>query len=389
MKNLKALFAVMQAECSLLASKPIYWACMVVIPLFLIFFFTNLMGEGLPTDMPVGIVDEDQSATSRKLMRNLDAFQESHIVAHYQSVSEARKAVQKGEIYAFFYIPAGTEAKLIAQRQPTISFYYNSTVMVAGSLTYKDMRAIATLGQAAFGAAQMQARGLTEKQIKALLQPITTDVHPTNNPWLSYNVYLSTTMIPASLALFIFLITTYSIGAEIKFEHAKMWLKRANNNIVIAIIGKMLPQTLIWSLIIWTFEYWLYYAHSFPHNCSWLFLIIFGLVLVLAAQGFGIFVFGLVPSLRMSMSVSALWAVLSFSVAGFTFPVTPMDPPLQALSWLFPIRSYFMIYQMNVLNGFPVYYSWPYFLALLGFILLPLLMLSKIKKVLSSYIYIP
>lgn len=379
----------MQAECSLLASKPIYWFCMAGIPLFLIFFFTNIMEEGLPTEIPIGVVDEDQSATSRKLMRNLDAFQESHIVARYQSVSEARKDMQEGKIYAFFYIPAKTEAKLIAQRQPTISFYYNATVLVAGSLTYKDMRAIATLGQAAFGAAQMAAKGMTEKEIKAMLQPINTDVHPTNNPWLSYNIYLSTTMIPASLALFIFLVTTYSIGAEIKFEHNKLWLKRANNNIVIALLGKMLPQTMIWSIIIWTFEYWLFYAHSFPHNCSWLFLILFGMLLVLAAQGFGIFVFGLVPSLRMSMSVSALWAVLSFSIAGFTFPVTAMDPPLQALSWLFPIRSYFMIYQMNVLNGFPIYYSWPYFIALIAFMLLPLLMLKKIKKVLSSYIYIP
>lgn len=376
------------SECHLLATKPVYWFCMVLIPLFLIFFFTDLMSNGLPTEMPVGIVDLDNSKTSRTLMRNLDAYQATKIVAHYNNVSDARRDIQRGKIYAFFYLPKGMEEDLIASRQPKISFYYNSSVMIAGSLIYKDMRAIATLGQAAKGNSTMQALGLTQKEIKATLQPIVTENHAIGNPQLNYNMYLCTTLLPACIALFIFIVTAYSLGAEIKFNRARVLMQRANNSIFTATVAKFAPQTIIWCLIMWSYEYWLYYVNAFTHSCSFGFLALLGFLLVIASQGFGIFMFGILPSMRMSMSIGALWAVLSFSVTGFTFPVMAMDTPIQAMSWLFPVRAHFMIYQMNVLNDYPLYYSWPYFTALFAFAMLPILVIKKIKHILLTYIYI-
>ena len=62
-------------------------------------------GLRLPTDMPVGVVDQDMSATSRQLIRNLDAFEQTAVVARYPTINEARTAMQRGEIYGFFYIP--------------------------------------------------------------------------------------------------------------------------------------------------------------------------------------------------------------------------------------------------------------------------------------------
>ncbi|MCQ2128503.1 MAG: ABC transporter permease [Bacteroidaceae bacterium] len=384
----KAWWNTFVAECYLLARKPIYWFCMVLLPMFLIFFFTDLMKKGLPTELPVGIVDLDNSKTSRTLMRNLNAYQATNIVAHYNNVGDARRDIQRGKIYAFFYLPKGTEEDLIASRQPKISFYYNTSVMIAGSLIYKDMRAIATLGQAAKGSATLQAKGLTGKEIKAFLQPITTDTHAIGNPQLNYNMYLCTTLLPACIALFIFIVTAYSLGAEIKFNRSRLLMKRARNNIFMALTGKFLPQTLVWTLVMWTYEYWLYYVNGFTHNCSFLFLMMLGVLLVMASQGVGLFMYGIFPSMRMSMSIGALWAVLSFSVAGFTFPVTAMDTPIQAMSWLFPIRAHYMIYQMNVLNGYPIYYSWPYFTALVAFMMLPTLVVRRLKNILLTYIYI-
>ncbi len=66
--------------------------------------------------MPVGIVDQDNSATSRQLVHKLDAFQTTKVVSHYENIAEARHAIQKNEIYAFLVIPNGTEAGLMASR---------------------------------------------------------------------------------------------------------------------------------------------------------------------------------------------------------------------------------------------------------------------------------
>lgn len=376
-------------ELLVLRRNHIYRLCMVAFPIVVMVFFTSLMDDGLPTSMPVGVVDLDNTSTTRSLTRRLDAFQMSHVVAHYSSMTEARQAIQRGEIYAFLYIPKGTTDKLLSSRQPKISFYYTMTSLAAGSLLFKDLKTISTLGSAAVGQATLQARGFTDRQIQTLLQPVRIDLHQIANPWTSYNVYLTTMIVPGSIMLFIFLISAYSLGTELKFDTGKLWMRLAGNNITVAMLGKFLPQTVIWLAIVYGYEYYVFYVLGFPHLGSPVLLVLLGLVQVLASQGFGIFAFGLMPSLRMSMSVCSLWAVLSFSMAGSAFPIMGMDGPLQSLSWLFPLRHYYMIYQICVFNGYPLLEAWFHFAALVAFTLLPWFVVKKIKNAMLTYVYIP
>ena len=379
----------MMRELLILRQNHIYRFCMVLFPILVMFFFTSMLDDGLPTDMPVGIVDLDNTSTSRSLERRLVSFQMSKVVAHYSSVAEARHAIQRNEIYGFLYIPKGTTEKLLAQRQPKISYYYTYTTLVAGSMLMKDMKTISTLGSAGLGQATMRAKGLTDKQIQTILQPITIDLHQIANPWSSYNVYLTTVMVPGIIMLFIFLISTYSLGTELKFATSKKWLEMADNNIMVALLGKFLPQTIIWLAIVFGYQLYVFFHLGFPHQGSPFMLVLLGLMQVLASQGFGIFAFGLMPSLRMSMSVCSLWAVVSISMAGSAFPVMGMDGALQSLSWLFPLRHYWMLYQACVFNGFPLIESWFHFAALLAFTLLPWMVVKKIKNAMLTYVYIP
>ena len=110
-------------ECRRLLQNPIYGFCMVVFPLLVVFFFTSVMDEGQPVDMPVGIVDQDNTSTTRALVQRLDAFQNSKVVARYATLTDARRAIQQNEIYGFLYIPKGTTDNLLASRQPKISYY--------------------------------------------------------------------------------------------------------------------------------------------------------------------------------------------------------------------------------------------------------------------------
>jgi len=379
----------MMREMRILHDNHMYAFCMVFFPILVVVFFTSIMADGVPTDMPVGVVDLDNTTTTRALTRRLDGFQTSKVVARYPSLTEARKAIQRNEIYGFLYIPKGTTEKLMASRQPKISYYYTYTTMAAGSMLMKDMKTISTLGSAAVGQATMRAKGLTDRQIQALLQPIKVDLHQIANPWSSYNVYLSTVMVPGIIMLFIFLISAYSLGTELKFNSSKLWLGMADNNILVALLGKFLPQMIIWLAIIFGYQYYVFYHLQFPHLGSPWMLVLLGLMQVLASQGFGIFAFGLMPSLRMSMSISSLWAVLSISMAGSAFPIMGMDGPLQSLSWLFPLRHYYMIYQISVFNGFPLIEAWFHFVALAAFLLLPWLVIKKIKNAMLTYVYIP
>ena len=248
-KKYIALWNVMKREGRRLVSRPLYLFCMVIAPLFCYVFFTTLMDSGLPVNMPVGVVDQDMTSTSRQLMRNLDAFEQTAIVAHYPTINEARAAMQKGEIYGFYYIPKGTTAKAQSQRQPTVSFYTNNTLLIAGSLLYKDMKMMSELASGAAARTSLYAKGATEDQAMAFLQPIVIDTHPLNNPWLNYSVYLCNTFAPGVLMLLIFMITVYSIGVEIKDRTAREWLRMGNNSIYISLAGKLLPHTAIFFLM--------------------------------------------------------------------------------------------------------------------------------------------
>ena len=372
-----------------LAPDSLAWFCIVVAPLLTAIFFTTFMWQGLPTDMPVGVVDEDNTSTTRQLIRTLDAMQQTHVASLYSDVSEARRAMQRGEIYAFFYIPRGTTSLANQQKRPTVSFYTNYTYLVAGSLVMRDMRMLSELASGAAARKVLIAKGATEKQAMAFLQPIVIEAHPISNPSLNYNVYLSNTLIPGILGIFIFMMTVYSIGMEIKHGTAGDLLGRARGSIHVALIGKLLPQTLMFLLVGALMIIWLYGVMHFPCLCGpWNMMGVLALYII-ACQGMGVFMITMLPALRLGLSFASLWGVLSFSIVGMSFPVMAMDIPLQGLALLFPLRHYFLLYINCALDGYPVMNAWQYIAGLCAFAMLPLLCGWWLKRQLLTVKYRP
>lgn len=383
------ILKIARRELRRMASKPIYWFCMIAAPLFCFVFFTSLMAEGLPTDMPLGLVDNDNTTTSRSLARNLDAFEMTSIKEQYANVTEAREAVQRGDIYGFYYIPKGTTRKAQRQELPVVSFYTNYSYLVAGSLLYRDMRTMSELASGAASRTVLYAKGATERQAMAFLQPIVIDSHAINNPWLNYNVYLSNVILPGLLMLFIFMVTVFSIGTEVKYNTVHDWLIMARGSMFHALAGKLLPQTLIFFLIGIAFAIGLYGVLHFPCHCGLPTMLLVMFLGIIGAQGLGVFMFAMLPTLRMSLSFASLWGVISFSICGMSYPVMAMHPTLQGLSLLFPLRHYFLLYVNCALDGYPLMNAAPYVVGLLLFAMLPLLLLRRLKKMLLIVPYIP
>ena len=383
------ILKIARRELRRMASKPIYWFCMIAAPLFCFVFFTSLMAEGLPTNMPLGLVDNDNTTTSRSLARNLDAFEMTSIKEQYANVTEAREAVQRGDIYGFYYIPKGTTRKAQRQELPVVSFYTNYSYLVAGSLLYRDMRTMSELASGAASRTVLYAKGATERQAMAFLQPIVIDSHAINNPWLNYNVYLSNVILPGLLMLFIFMVTVFSIGTEVKYNTMHDWLIMARGSMFHALAGKLLPQTLIFFLIGIAFAIGLYGVLHFPCHCGLPTMLLVMFLGIIGAQGLGVFMFAMLPTLRMSLSFASLWGVISFSICGMSYPVMAMHPTLQGLSLLFPLRHYFLLYVNCALDGYPLMNAAPYVVGLLLFASLPLLLLRRLKKMLLIVPYIP
>lgn len=380
---------ILSREWKRIAAHPIYLFCMVLAPLFCYYFFTSLMRQGLPESLPMGLVDEDHTTTTRNLARNLDAFQMSDITHEYPNVTEARRAVQKGDIYGFYLIPHGTTKQAQLQRVPMVSFYTNYSYLVAGSLLYRDMRMMSELASGAASRTVLYAKGATEGQAMAYLQPIVIDMHAVGNPWLNYNIYLSNIIIPGMLGIFIFMVTVYSLGSELKFDTADELMASSNDSIIVALTTKLLPHTIVFLLMGTLYVLLLYGYLHFPCNCGiprmWGVMALF----VLACQGLGVFMFTMLPTLRMGLSFASLWGVISFSISGMSFPVMAMHPILQGLSYLFPLRHYYLLYVNSALDGYLLANAWPFVLGMIGFMVLPIPFLGRLKKVMKTYAYEP
>lgn len=389
------MFKVFLRELRRLATTPIYWLCMIIGPAFCVIFFTTLMAEGLPSTMPIGLVDADNSATTRNLARNLDAFQNSEIVAKFASVTEARQAMQRGEIYAFYYIPHGTTHEMLLQHAPKVSFYMNSQFFVAGSLTYKDMRMMSELMAGAASRSVLRAKGATDGQMTPYLQPIVVDSHPIHNPSLNYSVYLSNVIVPGLLGLFIFFVTVFGIGSEIKEDTSDELLATAakggsnsrTETAYKALFGKILAQSLIFLLVGCTIVLYFYGYLKFPCYCGIPTMLGVMALFVLACQGLGVLMICSLPSPRMGLSFASLWGVMSFSICGMSFPVMAMPSWIQGLSTLFPLRHYFLLYVNCALDGYAFINAWPYTLALLVFALLPFLFAPRFGKIMRNTAY--
>lgn len=388
-EHMDTLFILMKRELYRLAARRIYLFIMVVAPVLCYLFFADLLKEGVPTKLPVAVVDMDNTSTSRSLARSLDAFGQIGVVMRTSDFKLAREAMQEGEIYGIFYIPEGFKQKASSGKEPQLSFYTNDSYILPGSLIYKDMRMQSALANGVVQRTLLLARGGTEPVVTAKLMPVVVDTHPLNNPWLSYSVYLSNILLPAFLCMFVMFTATFSIGEEIKDGTAREWLRISGGSVVKALAGKLIPQLVIF-LIMGTFCLMLLYRYlHFPINSGIFPMFLAMLLLILASQAFALFVTGLFPRNRIALSCCALWGVLAFSVTGFTFPVRSMPLPIQIFADFFPMRHYFLIYVDQALNGIPMAYSWKSYIALILFLLLPLLALPGLKQQLQQNKYMP
>jgi len=261
-----------------------------------------------------------------------------------------------------------------------MSYYANTMYVLNGALAYKDMLTMINLTNGAVQRQVLRARGVNEQAIMGRIQPVVVDPHYIGNPMTHYGVYINSVILPGMLGLVILLIVVYSLGSELKYGTSRHLLKMAGGSMGTALAGKLIPYTVLFTVLGILLELVLYHWMGYPMNGSlWnMFLVIF--VMVLAYEALAVFLIGLVPTLRMALSISSLYSILGFSLAGFTLPVSALPPPIQGVSNLFPLRFYYQISFREAIYATGFAGWWPYLVCLLCFLLLPALTVRRLEK---------
>ena len=369
----------MRREFGIIRRKPVFLLGSVGVMAVCCLFYLTFFKAGLPENLPVGVLDLDNSSLSRNFCRQLDATQMGKVIK-YEDFTTARNAMQTGEITSLCVIPQGMNEEVNANRRPVFTYYVNTLYLIGGALSYKNILTMVTLTGGAVQREVLRAKGYSEDAIMGLIQPIVVDEHKIGNATTNYGVYLNNIILPGLLALSIVFVLIYALGSELRYGTSKELMETADGSMAAALIGKLLPYTLIYLVLGLGLDLLLFGVCRYPLNGSILNMMLAMVVFILANEAVAVTLVGLLPTLRYSLSIAALFAILGFSFSGFTFPVEAMPVAFQGVSCLFPLRFYYLLYVQEAMFGVGFAGWWQYIVYMLLFLVGPFCVCGRLKR---------
>lgn len=386
-QNYSSFHTVLLREWRRMTSRRLYLGVCLILPLFTLFFMATIFGNGQMENIPIGIVDQDNTATSRAIVRNISAVPTFAVTEHFVNEAAARKAVQQKEIYGYLSIPPRFEQDAITGKNASISYYYHYALLSVGGELMSAFETVLAPVSLSPVVMQAVALGVGQDRITTFLLPVQASNHPIYNPSLDYSVYLSQPFFFVLFQILILLTTVYVVGIEIKFKTADGWLAAAGGNMVTAIAGKLLPYTIIYILIGWLANYVMFGMLHIPFQGSWWLMNLMTALFIVATQAFGLFLFSLFPAISLVISVVSMVGSLGATLSGVTFPVSNMYPIVRTASYLFPVRHFTEMMQTMLYGGGGFVHLWLSAVILCIFPLLALSLLPHLKRAIESHKY--
>ena len=370
------LLNVFRRELRRMASRRIYWVTSLVLPLFSLVFMATIFGNGQMQNLPIGVVDTENTSASRNIIRMADATPTLRITHQYANETEAKKAVQKKEVYGYLLIEKGI-----------LCYYYHNAMLSVGGEIHSTLESL--LKQVSVIPLVTEAIGLGEEEagIVSFLMPTSETEFPTYNHFRNYAVYLTQPFFFVFLQVLLLLVTTYALGSESKFGTSDEWLQSARGNIGIAVLGKLLPYTFIFILMGVLANVVFFQWIQIPLPGSLWTINGMTILFVCATQALALFLYSLFPVLSLIISVVSMIGSLGATLSGVTFPVVFMDTPVYWASFFFPIRHFMEVVQSLLYLEASFADYWTSLVALLLFLLLPILLLPRLKNALTTHRY--
>ena len=172
------------------------------------------------------------------------------------------------------------------------------------------------------------------------------------------------------LQMIVMMVTVYVLGVEFRYQRGKQWLKKAGGNPLNALIGKLLPYTLLLFFIGWWMNFLLFNLIGTPLHIPMFNVLLITFALVVVYQVIGIAIVSLAPDFRLALTIGSGFTAIAFSFAAYTFPMEGLPKSMQYLAQIFPYAHFMKYYVNRAIKGIPIEMTWQPLLALLLFALL-------------------
>jgi ABC-2 type transport system permease protein len=324
----------------------------VVVPLAYPLLYSWIYNNEVVREVPVVVVDDSHSGTSRQLIRSCDASPDVRVLCYAADIDEAKSLVSRQLAKGIYYIPSDFDERLGRMEQATISVYCDMSLMLTYKAIYQTVMAVTQkMG------AEIQTKlshPYTKREAQIAVQPLSYDEVPIFNPSGGYGSFI----LPAVLILILQQTLVLGIGLsagtarERNRYHELIPIDRHYQGIFRIIGGKFMCYFMIYMVMgayLSLFVPWLF---SFPMLAQWQDLLILMLPYIMACIFFGMIVSCIVRYRENVMLLMVFVSLPLLFLTGVSWPQTSIPPFWQSISWLFPstfgARAYI---RMNTMGG--------------------------------------
>lgn len=368
MPSLQAFLSSARRECRYLLGSPSDLALATWIPCLLLLLMAWLFSGGLPRELPIAVVDLDRSATSRQLVRQLEASPGLKVSEQARSLSQALVLARELKIYAVVHIPVGTEAAIQRGGSGTVFSYYNASYQVAGQAAARDIDSAVQALAVELTATEV---GLIRAPGALRAAPVAVQLSVLFNPSRSYEHFLLGLIFPAILHLAMCVAMVGAFGRELRDATVRPWLREAHDRLLPALLGKMTPYFVLFSLYGVASLLWLVLIRGTAMAADEMALLVLGQALMyLAYAALALLFVALTRNMVTALSVAGLYAGTSMAFSGATFPLQGAPWFTRVWSELLPYTAYLKLQGQQLEMGSALTVSlWP-LATLLLFVLL-------------------
>lgn len=378
---LSGVVAAARREIDRIGSRGEYRAVLLWLPLGVVLFFAVFFSQEVVGTLPVAVVDEDNTQLSQTVVSMIRATPQTSNVEEVADITTARSKLLSGEVVGVVEIPDGFSKNVISGESAEVVFYDSGTNVSTNSLSAKGVHTAVTSFGVGVALQRAEMRGARPDEAMAQVMPIGFSTYGLFNPWLNYAYYVGPCFWVMIVIIASMLSTIYAVGSELRYGTSVEWLRSANGSLVAGLMGKLAPTTLILWLLAMVVGAMIFVLYGAPMQGSWVVLAVGAAVLIAAYQAVALFIVALTASFRLSLSLGGGYSVLAFTFSGVTFPTMAMFSAVQPVTLLFPYTYFMRLYIDQAVRGSAWWLSLQDVAAMLLFCLLPLLALSRLKKV--------
>lgn len=300
-------------------------------------------------NIPIAIIDEDNSALSLELTSIINASPYLNITNKLPNMEEGKKLMRSGKIYGIVIIPSNFSKRALGYKGSEVVLYYNNELFIVGSLVNKGVFSAVSDYSNYHNKKFMMSQGVPAYSADFQVHPVKMGEKILFNPYLNYQYFFVFGLIPATIQLFIICTIIYGMVQEERTRKFLEVVNIVNQYPATYMFGKILPYFVLFSFSGMFMLFILFAYMKVPMVLGYWKILIATIMYVYVSMAAGVFIAVILRHL--AFSAAAVYAAPTFAYAGISFPQIAMPKYAQYLSEFFPLTHYHRVLINEAIRG--------------------------------------